>query len=89
MKVLTSSRAALLDAAQFKGDEAMEYWETIYKPTLLIAPIDGTVIVSQTQPGQSIAAEQAIVVIADRLIVSAYVNESDIGNVAIGQKAKK
>lgn len=87
-KMSSSERAALLDAARSKSPEALEYWEQVYRPTPLIAPIDGTIIVSAGEPGQTFGADRAVVVISDRLIVTAFVNETDIGKVEVGQKAR-
>ncbi|MDP2911153.1 MAG: efflux RND transporter periplasmic adaptor subunit [Candidatus Omnitrophota bacterium] len=47
----STERAALIDAARAKGEEALKYWEETYKPIPLLAPIDGEVIVEKIQPG--------------------------------------
>ncbi len=80
-------RAALLDAAHLKGEEELKYWKEVYKPTPLIAPIDGQVIVRAVEPGQTVTINDAILVLSDRLIVKAQVDETDIGKVKLGQKA--
>ena len=87
--VLMSStdRAALLDAAKPQGDKAISYWEDVYKPTPIIAAIDGEVIVKAVQPGQTVTPADAVIVLSDRLIVEAQVDETDIGKVKEGQKA--
>jgi len=82
----STERAALLDAARARGAEAMKYWEDVYKPTPLIAPIDGEVIVSQDEPGQIVTSADAVLVLSDRLIVQAQVDETDIGGIRIGQE---
>jgi len=81
----STERAALLDAARARGPEAMKYWADVYKPTPLVSPIDGEVIVSITEPGQTITAADVVVVLSDRLIVQAQVDETDVGKVNIGQ----
>ena len=81
----STERAALLDAARARGPEAMKYWADVYKPTPLISPIDGEIIVSITEPGQTITAADVVVVLSDRLIVQAQVDETDVGKVNIGQ----
>jgi macrolide-specific efflux system membrane fusion protein len=88
--VLMSSteRAALLDAARAQGQESLNYWQEVYNPTPLIAPIDGEIIVRAIEPGQTITSADAIVVLSDRLIVKANVDEVDIGGVKVGQKAE-
>ena len=83
----STERAALLDGARLQGDEEVAYWKTVYNATPLIAPIDGLVIVRSVEPGQTVTTSDAIIVLSDRLIVEADVDETDIGNVAIGQKA--
>lgn len=86
--VSSTERAALLDAATQKGKGEVEYWKKVYNQTALISPIDGQVIVSSLNPGQTITTSDAVVVLSDRLIVKADVDETDIGNVKLGQKAE-
>jgi len=83
----STERAALLDAAQGQGAEKLKYWQQAYKPIALLAPIDGEVIVAITQPGQTIATSDAVIVLSDQLIVRAQVDETDIGKINTEQKA--
>ncbi|MFA6350079.1 MAG: efflux RND transporter periplasmic adaptor subunit [Candidatus Omnitrophota bacterium] len=83
----STERAALLDAAQGQGEDKLKYWQEAYKPIALIAPIDGEVIVSTTQPGQTVTTADAVIVLSDHLIVRAQVDETDIGKIKLGQKA--
>ncbi len=83
----SEERAALIDSARAKGAEAVEYWKKIYKPISLIAPINGTIIVRDVEPGQSVTTSDAMFVISDRLIVQADVDETDIGLVKKGFRA--
>jgi macrolide-specific efflux system membrane fusion protein len=83
----STERAALLDAAKGKGEEALKYWEDAYKAIPLLAPIDGEVIVSTIQPGQTVMTSDAIFVLSDRLIVRAQVDETDVGKIKLGQEA--
>jgi len=83
----STERAALLDAARGQGEEALKYWQDAYKPIPLLTPIDGEVIVATTQAGQTVATSDSVVVLSDRLIVRAQVDETDIGKVKKGQKA--
>lgn len=87
--VLMSSteRAALLDAARARGPEEIKYWADVYKPTPLLSPIDGEVIVSKDEPGQTITSNDVVVVLSDQLIVQAQVDETDIGKIRVGQTA--
>lgn len=84
----STDRAALLDAARGQSAEELEYWENAYKPIALLAPIDGEVIVATTQPGQTVTAADAVLVLSDHLIVRAQVDETDIGKVKLNQKAE-
>jgi macrolide-specific efflux system membrane fusion protein len=83
----STERAALLDAARGKGEESLKYWEETYRPIPLPAPIDGEIIVAKTQPGQTVTAADAIVVLSDRLIIRAQVDETDIGKITPDTKA--
>lgn len=83
----STERAALLDAARAKGEEALEYWRDVYRATPFIAPIDGTVIKRSVEPGQIVTATTPVLVLSDRLIVKAWVDESDISRVQDGQRS--
>jgi len=83
----STERAALLDAARGKGEQDFSYWETAYKPIPLIASIDGEVIVEKIQPGQTVTASDPVMVLSDRLIVRAQVDETDIGKISLDKKA--
>ncbi|PIQ82134.1 MAG: RND transporter [Candidatus Omnitrophica bacterium CG11_big_fil_rev_8_21_14_0_20_64_10] len=83
----STERAALLDAARAQGEEELNHWKQVYKPIPLIAPISGEVIVGTIQPGQAVTTGDAAVVLSDRLIIRAQVDEIDIGKVREGQEA--
>jgi membrane fusion protein, macrolide-specific efflux system len=83
----SSERAALLDAAREKGPDEVKYWEDAYKPAPIVAPLAGFIIVGTVQPGQFFNLSDTVLVMADRLIVQAQVDETDIGRVKLGQKA--
>lgn len=83
----SGERAALLDAARLEGSEEQSYWESVYRPTAVLAPIDGQVIVRSIEPGQTLTSSDSLFVLSDRLIVKAYVDETDIGRVRVGQRA--
>lgn len=84
----SSERAALIDAARAQGGEAVTYWENAYKPIPLVAPITGMVIVRGVEPGQSVTTSSIPIVLADRLVVNATVDETDMGRIRIGQPAE-
>ena len=83
----STERAALLDAARARGGAELAQWEELYKPTPLIAPLSGMIIARNIEPGQTVTASDAVLVMADRLIVKAQVDETDIGQIHIGQTA--
>jgi membrane fusion protein, macrolide-specific efflux system len=78
-------RAALLDAAVGQGSDTVKYWSEVYKQVPMTAPIDGEVIVRAVEPGQTVTTATAVLVLSDRLIVDAQVDETDIGKVKLGQ----
>lgn len=82
----STERAALLDAARARGPEAMKRWEESYKMAPLLAPLDGTIIVRSVEPGQTVTTADPVVVLSDRLIVEALVDETDLALIALGQK---
>lgn len=83
----STERAALVDAARAKDDETLKYWEEVYKESPIISPIDGEVIVRSVEPGQTVTTNDDVVVLSDRLIVNAQLDETDIAKVLIGQTA--
>ena len=81
----SSDRAALLDAARSKGAAEYKRWEQVYNPAPIVAPLDGFIILKNIEPGQTVTAADAVLVMADKLIVKAQVDETDIGNIQLGQ----
>ncbi len=79
--ISSTERATLLDAALATSEEELAYWEKLYKPSPLVSPLGGTIIARNFEPGQSISASDAVVVIADDLIIVANLDETDIGQV--------
>ncbi|MBI2441735.1 MAG: efflux RND transporter periplasmic adaptor subunit, partial [Lentisphaerae bacterium] len=84
----STERAALLDAARARGATELAYWEGLYKPTPLVAPLDGDIIARKIEPGQTITASDVLYVMSDRLIIEAQVDETDIGRIALLQAAE-
>ena len=66
----------------------LKYWKEAYKPIPITAAINGDVIVRSLEPGQSVSPSAAIVVLSDKLIVKARVDETDIGHVKTGMTAR-
>jgi len=81
----SNERAALLDAARAKGEEEVKKWEDVYKPTPIVSPLNGFIIQRSVEPGQTITTGDALLVMADYLIVKAQVDETDIGSIKVGQ----
>ncbi|MBN2158959.1 MAG: efflux RND transporter periplasmic adaptor subunit [Spirochaetes bacterium] len=82
----STERAALIDAARSQGAASVKYWQGVIKEIPIVAPINGTVIVRDIEPGQAVSTATAILVLSDRLIVKADVDETDIGRVKKGQR---
>jgi macrolide-specific efflux system membrane fusion protein len=82
----SSERAAMIDAARAIGDEEYARWQDIYKPTPIVAPMSGFIIYRQKEPGQTVTAGDAILVMADDLIIDANIDETDLRYISIGKK---
>jgi macrolide-specific efflux system membrane fusion protein len=85
--ISSTDRASLLDAARAKGPDEVARWEDAYKPTPLVAPLAGFIIARRAEPGQSTGGD-APLVMADRLIVKAQVDETDLRKVHVGLPAE-
>jgi len=83
----SSDRVAILDAARAAGDDQYKQWQETYKPIKVISPIDGTLILKNIVEGQTVGASTVLFAISDKLIVSASLDESDIGKIKMGQRA--
>lgn len=83
----STDRAAILDAARAKGPDEVKHWEDTYKPTPIIAPLDGTIILRNVVVGQTVDSSIVLYAMSDRLIVKADVDETDIGRIHLGMPA--
>ncbi|MFH1262755.1 MAG: efflux RND transporter periplasmic adaptor subunit [Pseudomonadota bacterium] len=83
----SSERAALLDAARGKSPEEVKRWEEFYQAAPILAPIDGTIILRAVEPGQTVN-QDTLLVMADRLTVKAQVDETDIAEIRLKQRAE-
>lgn len=81
----STDRAALLDAARARGPAELEHWKEIYKATPIVAPLDGTIIARDAEPGQTVTAQDTLLVMSDVLVVEAQVDETDLAQIALGQ----
>ncbi len=85
--ISSNERAALMDAVRTQGKDEIKKWENLYKPTPVVAPISGTIILRNVETGQSFTNTDPIFVMADRLTVKAQIDETDIAFIKINQKA--
>ena len=83
----SSDRVAILDAARAAGEDQYKQWQDTYKPIQVISPITGTLILKNVVEGQTVSGSSVLFAISDKLIVSASLDESDIGKIKVGQKA--
>lgn len=83
----SSDRAAILDAARAQGEEAVKQWEDTYKPTPIIAPLSGVIILRNVVVGQTVDGGTVLFAMSDKLIVLTHVDEVDIGRIKIGMPA--
>ncbi len=84
----STERAAMIDAARSDGPEELAKWEELYKATPIIAPISGTIIVKGVEEGQSVINSSEVFVMSDRLTVKAQVDETDIAQIRLGERAQ-
>ena len=83
-----TDRAAILDAARAQSQDTLKEWQEAYKPTPIIAPMTGTIILRNVVVGQTVTASAVLYAMSDRLIVQASVDESDIGRVRLGMPVR-
>lgn len=84
----STERAALIDAARSQGGEEVKKWESLYKPTPLVAPISGMIIQRSVETGQTFTTNDAVLVMSDRLTIKAQVDETDLAQIHLKQKAE-
>ena len=84
----STERAALMDAAHAKGPDEVKRWEELYRATPILAPIGGTLILRNIEPGQTFTGNDAVFVMSDRLTVKAQVDETDIAQIRLHEPAR-
>ncbi|MDR0398622.1 MAG: efflux RND transporter periplasmic adaptor subunit [Endomicrobium sp.] len=84
--VSSSERAAMIDAARAVGESEFQRWQEIYRPTPVVAPMNGFIIRREKEPGQTITQAEAVLRMADDLIVSVNIDETDFRYIKIGNK---
>jgi macrolide-specific efflux system membrane fusion protein len=85
---LEASRREPDPAAAADAQASLKLAEQSYRPVPLTASIAGEVIKRAAEPGQNVSAEDILFVISDRLVASVEVDESDIGQIRLGRKAR-
>ena len=83
----STERAALLDAAASKGADEVKRWEELYRPTPILAPLNGRLIARNVESGQTVTTSDAVFVMSDRLIVKAQADETDLALIKLGSRA--
>ncbi len=84
----SNDRAAILDAARAQGEQEFQRWKDSYKPTPVVAPLSGLIILRNAVVGQTVEQSTVLFAIADALIVLAQVDESEIGRLRPGIPAR-
>jgi len=84
----SSDRAAILDAARAQGPAQYKHWLEAYKPTPIVAPMAGVIILKNVVVGQTVDATTILYAMSDKLIVIAQVDEADIGRVKNNMDAR-
>ncbi len=87
-KFSTIERATLLDAARGVSPEELKKWEALFRPIPILAPLGGTIISRNIEPGQTFKDSDAIFVMSDRLTVKAQVDETDLAQIKLDQPAE-
>ncbi len=83
----SQDRVAILDAARATGDEQYKHWQDTYKPIKVLSPLDGTIILKNVVEGQTVSQSTVLFALSDKLILTANVDESDVGKIKEGQAA--
>ena len=87
VQLSSNERATLLDAARAQGPEALARWQGMYMATPLLSPLSGQIVSLPTVPGQVVSTSDVIMVMSDHLIVNSQVDETDLSQIKINQKA--
>lgn len=83
----STDRAALMDSAKVAGGDELKDLEQVYKPTPILSPTDGEIIARKVVVGQTVNQQTVLFELSDRLIVTADVDETDLGRVWVDQTA--
>lgn len=88
-----AAQVAQAEQAVQVAEQQVKYYQAQLAKTIIRTPISGTVLQLAEQQGETLAAglsAPTLIVVCDlnRLQVDAYVDETDIGKVRLGQKAQ-
>lgn len=77
-------------ARRGETDAALAQAKTRLGYTTLLSPVAGLVMAKNIEPGEQVAAGTPVVTVGelDSVWVRAYINETDLGRVKVGQKAR-
>src|SRR6185369_15253119 len=67
----STDRAAILDAARAQGPEVFAKWQDDYKPTPVVSPLSGVVILRNVVVGQTVDSSIVVYALADVLMAYA------------------
>lgn len=84
----STERVALIDTARAKGEQELKRWKELYRAIPLVAPISGTVISRDAEPGQTISLSDTILTFSDKLTIKVQVDETDVASILKGQRVK-
>ena len=84
----STDRVAILDAARSLGEDQYKSWQDSYKPIKVMAPLAGNIILKNVVEGQTVSQNTVLYAMSDQLIVTASVDESDVGKIKVGQAVK-
>jgi macrolide-specific efflux system membrane fusion protein len=85
--ISSTDRAAILDAARATGAGAFKTWQQAYRPSPIVSPISGVVVLRGVVEGQTVDVSSVVYAVADLLIAYAKVDESDVDSIRIGQRS--
>lgn len=84
----STERAAILDSARAVSSDEYKKFQEYYKATPIVAPVSGQIILRNSDPGQTVASTDVLLVVSNKLQVIAKVDETDIARVKPGLAAE-
>jgi macrolide-specific efflux system membrane fusion protein len=87
MILSSTERATLLDEAEAQGPKVYKHWQKLYEASPLLSPENGQIIYLPTVPGQVVSTGVTMMVMSDHLMVNTQVDETDLAQVKMDQKA--